>query len=324
MKPLTAPQLDAVREARVRIHDAVLRTPLLRFPSDDVDPEIHLKLENLQPIGSFKLRGALNRMRAARRADLAAGVYTASAGNMAQGVAWGARELGIPATVVVPDTAPRAKLDAIGRLGARTVRVPYDEWWKTMRDHGRDGMTGVFVHPFADEHVMAGNGTIALEVMEALHDVDAFFIPWGGGGLACGIAAAARALDPRVAIYACEIEGAAPLSAALAAGSPQEIENRRSFVDGIGGPKVSAEMWPLARTLITASLTVTVEQVAESVRTLAQRARVVVEGAGAAAFAAASVHARSLNPRVRRIVCVLSGGNIDAAVLSTILSGSVP
>jgi threonine dehydratase len=324
VNPLTAPPLDDVREARVRIHDAVLRTPLIRFQSDDAEPEIHLKLENLQPIGSFKLRGALNRLRVATRVDLAAGVYTASAGNMAQGVAWAARELGIPAAVIVPDTAPRAKLDAIARLGARTIGVPYDEWWATMRDHGRAGMTGVFVHPFADPYVMAGNGTIALEVLEALHDVDAFFIPWGGGGLACGIAAAARALNPRIAIYACEVEGAAPLSAALAAGSPQRIDNRRSFVDGIGGPSVSQEIWPLARTLVTGALTVSVEQVAEAVRLLAQRMRVVAEGAGAAAFAAAKAHAQTLNPRVRRVVCVLSGGNIDTAALSTILTGKVP
>jgi threonine dehydratase len=324
VRPLSAPPLDAVREARVRIHDSVLRTPLVRFQSDDSGAEIYLKLENLQPIGSFKLRGALNRLRAANRAELADGVYTASAGNMAQGVAWAARELGVPATVVVPESAPRAKLEAIDRLGARTQRVPYEDWWNTMRDHGRRGMTGVFVHPFADQHVIAGNGTIALETLEALHDVDAFFIPWGGGGLACGIAAAARALNPDVAIYACEVEGAAPLAAALAAGAPQSIENHRSFVDGIGGPSVFPEMWPLAREMVTASVTVSLDQVAESVRLLAERARIVVEGAGAAAFAAAKVHARGLNPRMRRIVCVLSGGNIDAAVLSTILSGRMP
>jgi threonine dehydratase len=320
---LAAPPLDAVREARVRIHDSVLRTPLIRFHMQS-EPDIYLKLENLQPIGSFKLRGALNRLRAATRSELIAGVYTASAGNMAQGVAWAAREVGVPATVIVPDTAPRTKLEAIDRLGARTVSVPYDEWWNAMRDHGREGMTGVFVHPFADEHVMAGNGTIALEVLEALHDVDAFFVPWGGGGLACGIAAAARAVKPDIAIYACEVEGAAPLSASLAAGSPQTIENRRSFIDGIGGRSLFPEMWPLARTLITASVTVTVEQVAESVRLLAQRARIVAEGAGAAAFAAVKAHARGLNPRMRKVVCIVSGGNIDAAVLSRILAGHHP
>jgi threonine dehydratase len=243
---------------------------------------------------------------------------------MAQGVAWAAREIGVPATVVVPETAPRAKLEAIDRLGARTLSVPYDDWWGTMRDHGRPGMSGVFVHPFADGQVMAGNGTIALEVLEALHDVDAFFIPWGGGGLTCGIAAAARALRPDMAIYACEVEGAAPLAASLAAGTPRTIENRRSFVDGIGGPAVFPEMWPLARSLVSGSLTVTVDQAAESLRLLAQRARIVVEGAAAVAFAAARAHAARLNPRPRRVVCVMSGGNVDAAVLATIISGRTP
>jgi threonine dehydratase len=320
---LAPPTLDDVRAARVRLHDSVLRTPLVRFEPDEVWPEIFLKLENLQPIGSFKLRGALNRMRASDPAALAAGVYTASAGNMAQGVAWAARSMGIPATAIVPDSAPRTKLDAIAKLGAKVEPVPYETWWKVMRDHGRPGARGVFVHPFADAHVMAGNGTIALEVLEALHDVDAFFVPWGGGGLTCGIAAAARALKPDVQIYACEIEGAAPLAASLAAGSPQSIDSQRSFVDGIGGPSVFPEMWPFARALVTASVTITVEQVAEAVRLLARRARVVAEGAGAAALAAARAHART-NPRLRRIVCVVSGGNIDDAALATILAGRVP
>ena len=323
MNALRAPALDDVRAARVRLHDSVLRTPLIRFEPDEVWPEIYLKLESLQPIGSFKLRGALNRLRAAEAASLAQGVYTASAGNMAQGVAWAARTMGIPATAIVPETAPKNKLDAIARLGARVEPVSYEDWWQIMQDHGRKGDQGVFVHPFADQHVMAGNGTIALEVLEALHDVDAFFIPWGGGGLTCGIAATVRAMKPDVLVYACEIEGAAPLAASLAAGSPQTIENRRSFVDGIGGPALFPEMWPLARALVTASLTVTVEQVAEAVRLLARRARVVAEGAGAAALAAARVHARS-NPRLRRIVCIVSGGNIDESTLANILSGRVP
>ena len=323
MTALAPPTLDDVRAARVRLHDSILRTPLVRFEPDESWPEIFLKLENLQPIGSFKIRGALNRMRAADPATLADGVYTASAGNMAQGVAWAARAMAIAATAIVPETAPKAKLDAIARLGARVEPVPYETWWKVMRERGRPGARGVFVHPFADTHVMAGNGTIALEVLEAIHDVDAFFIPWGGGGLACGIAAAARALKPDVQIYACEVAGAAPLAASLASGSPQSIDHRRSFIDGIGGPSLFPEMWPFARALVTASLTVTVEQVAETVRLLAGRSRVVAEGAGAAALAAARAHARA-NPRLRRIVCVVSGGNIDETTLATILTGRVP
>jgi threonine dehydratase len=313
-----------VRAARERIQGDAVRTPLLKYDGDPGEPEIYLKLENLQPIGSFKLRGALSRIRALPRAELANGVYTASAGNMAQGVAWAARALGIPATVVVPDTAPRAKLDAIERLDATVVSVPYDEWWSTMRDHGRRGMRGTFVHPFADRHVMAGNGTIALEILEDLADVDAILVPWGGGGLTCGIATVARALRPALRVYACEIEGAAPLSASLAAGEPLAIENRRSFIDGIGGRGVFSDIWPLARELVSSSLLASVEQVAEAVRLLARRSRVVVEGAGAAPLAALRANAARLPQRPRRAVCIVSGGNIDAAVLATILSGSIP
>lgn len=321
-RDLRPPSLDDVHEARERIAGAAIRTPLVRYDGDPGEPEIFLKLENLQPIGSFKIRGALNRMLAMPRSALESGVYTASAGNMAQGVAWAARALGVPATVVVPDTAPRAKLDAIARLGATILPVPYDEWWATMRDHGRAGMAGVFVHPFADRDVMSGNGTIALEILEVLHDVDVIIVPWGGGGLAAGIAAAMRALRPSVKVYACEVEGAAPLAASLAAGAPQTIDNRRSFVDGIGGRSLFPEMWPLARSLITDSLVVGLDAVAEAVRLLARRVRVVAEGAGATSLAAA--RAGTILPTPRRVVCIVSGGNIDAQVLATILSGSIP
>jgi threonine dehydratase len=323
-RALTAPSLDEIEAARRRIADDAVRTPLVKYDGERGEPEIFLKLENLQPIGSFKLRGALNRMRALGPEQLAQGAYTASAGNMAQGVAWAARALGVAARVVVPDTAPSAKLDAIRRLDAEIVKVSYDEWWSTMRNHGRAGMPGAFVHPFADRQVMAGNGTIALEILEDAGDVDAILVPWGGGGLACGIAAAARARRPDLRVFACEVEGAAPLTASLAAGEPRQIENRRSFVDGIGGRGVFPEMWPLAQTLITGALTVSVAQVAEAVGLLARRNRVVAEGAGAAALAVARTRMATISPRPERVACIVSGGNIDAAILAGILSGSIP
>jgi threonine dehydratase len=317
---LKAPSLASVREARERIAGSVLRTPLVGLETNPgATPEIFLKLENLQPIGSFKLRGALNAMRSFSPAELADGVYTASAGNMAQGVAWASRHLGVRATAVVPDTAPKAKLEAIARLGAMIERIPYDEWWRAMRDGGRAGMSGAFVHPFADERVMAGNGTIALEVLEDLPDADAILVPWGGGGLACGIAAAARALKPGVRVFACEVEGAAPLAASLAAGKPVTIENKRSFVDGIGGRGVFPEVWAIARELIAGSLTTSVTKVAESVALIAQRARCVAEGAGAAPLAVALA---ARHPEWRRVVCIVSGGNIDAKVFADILTDS--
>jgi threonine dehydratase len=320
-RAVAAPTREEVLAARDRILADVTRTPLLRFPDAPAGCEIRLKLENLQPIGSFKLRGALSILRSLPPGQLGDGVYTASAGNMAQGVAWAARALGIPASVVVPDRAPRAKLDAIERLGATILTVPYAEWWATMQEHGRPGMRGVFVHPFADARVMAGNATIALEIVEDFPSVDAVIVPWGGGGLACGIAAGLRAAGSAARVYACEVEGAAPLRSALDTGEPHLIENRRSFVDGIGGRGVFPEMWPLARQFVADSLTVSVAMVASAVRDLVSRTHVVAEGAGAAALAGALEHHARL-PRLQRFVCVVSGGNIDTSVLASILNGS--
>ena len=318
-RALTAPTLAEVRAARERIRGGALETPSATLQHDGI--EIVLKLENLQPIGSFKLRGALNAVRSLARDDLRGGVYTASAGNMAQGVSWAARQAGVPATAVVPDTAPRAKLDAIRALGGIAHPVPPAEWWNAMMRHGHPGIAGRFIHPFADPLVMAGNGTIALELLEAHPDLDAIFVPWGGGGLACGIAAAAHALRPGIRVHACEVRDAAPLRAALDAGAPTTIANKRSFVDGIGGPNVFDEMWPLARTLIADSLVVDLEAVADAVRIIARSARCVAEGAGAVSLAAALMYAASLAPRPKRVACIVSGGNIDSAVLANVLAG---
>ena len=308
-----------VRAARDRLAGIAVRTPLVRLDIPEAAGEIWLKLENLQPIGSFKVRGSGNAMLLAGSDRLRHGVYTASAGNMAQGVAWNARRLGVPCAVVAPDSAPRTKLDAIQRLGGRVVQVPYDRWWQTMEERYYPGMDGVFVHPVADAAVVAGNGTIGLEILEDLPDVDTVLVPFGGGGLSCGIATAVRALAPNARVFGCEVATATSLTAALAAGEPRRIERRASFVDGIGGNGVLAEMWPLVSTLLSGALVSSVEQIANAVRLLAERARIVAEGAGAASLAAALHH------RVGgKVVCVVSGGNIDAAKLATILEGGVP
>jgi threonine dehydratase len=320
MKPLGPIPLGEIRAARERIAGSALRTPLVRLDVPDAPAELYLKLENLQPIGSFKLRGAGNAIAQASREELARGVYTASAGNMAQGVAWNARRLGVPCAVVVPDNAPRAKLDAIERLGARIVPVPYERWWQVLVEHRYPGLEGVFVHPVSDAAVIAGNGTIGLEIHEDLPDVDAVVVPYGGGGLSCGIASALRALRPNTPVFAAEVETAAPLAASLAAGEPRSIEHRPSFVDGIGGRSVLAEMWPLASTLLAGSIVVGLAEVAAAVRLLATRARVVAEGAGAAALAAALTGKAGKG----RVVCVVSGGNIDAGKLARILEGGIP
>jgi threonine dehydratase len=311
--------LDDVARARERIASIALRTPLTRLATEGSN-EIHLKLECLQPIGSFKLRGAANAMALAGREALARGVYTASAGNMAQGVAWCARELGIRCQVIVPDHAPAAKTDAIARLGGETIKVPFPEWWQALVDHGYPGIEGLFVHPFADSAVMAGNGTVALEILEDLPDVDVVLVPYGGGGLACGIASVMRAARPQTRVYAVEVETAAPLTQALATGAPVPVTYTRTFIDGMGSGGVSEEMWDMARTLLAGTVVVTVAEVAAAVHLLATRAHVVAEGAGAAALAAA------LTGKFdgQRIACIVSGGNIDPHRFATILQGGIP
>jgi threonine dehydratase len=322
MRTVDAPSPAQVEEARSRIADAAIRTPLVRI---DVDApvELWLKLECLQPIGSFKIRGASNAMAAAPKSTLARGVSTASAGNMAQGVAWNARRLGVPCTVVVPEHAPAAKRSAIERLGGALVAVPFDRWWQSLIDHGFPGLDGLFIHPVADTLVMAGNGTIGLEIVDDLPDVDAVLVPFGGGGLACGIAVALRGRGSAAPVIACEVETAAPLTRALRDGAPSTGPYTPSFVDGIGSTGVLEEMWPHARALIDRAVTVTVREIADAVRLLVDRGRVVAEGAGAAGIAAALSGRASLRSGAR-VVAVVSGGNIDRAKLATILRGDVP
>jgi threonine dehydratase len=319
MQPLTAPTLEEIRAARERLAGVTVRTPLIRLNAD-APGEVWLKLENLQPIGSFKLRGAANAMRLAGPGGLREGVYTASAGNMAQGVAWSARELGVPATVVVPDHAPATKLAAIERLGGRVLKVPFERWWQVMEERSYPGLDGLFIHPVADRGVMAGNGTVALEILEDLPDVDTVLVPFGGGGLSSGIAAALAALRPQARVFGCEVDTAAPLAASLAAGSPQVLDYKPSFVDGIGGKSLLPEMWPIASSLLAGSRVVPLAAVAAAVRLLAERHRVIAEGAGAASVAAALAGV----PEARKVVCVVSGGNLDAAKLCAILEGKVP
>jgi threonine dehydratase len=294
--------VEEIRAARERIGDTVLRTPLVRL-----DERISLKLECLQPIGSFKLRGALNAMRARAAQD----VLTASAGNMAQGVAWAARELGVHATVVAPEAAPRAKLDRVEELGARVILVPHERWWQTMVERRYEGVDALFVHPVEDELVMAGNGTIGLELLED-GGFDTVVVPWGGGGLATGIASAVK--EAAIRIVAAEPETAAPLAAAFAAGEPVEIDFAPSFVDGAGGRALLPTMWKRAMELVDEAVAVPLADVEAAMRLLAARAHVVAEGAGALALAAAL-------RRSDRCACIVSGGNVDVDVYAKILAG---
>jgi threonine dehydratase len=292
---------------------------------------VWLKLECLQPIGSFKIRGAANAMAVAPRESLAGGVATASAGNMAQGVAWVARALGVPCTVVAPDHAPAAKLDALARLGARVEKVPFARWWQVMEERSYPGLDGLFIHPVADEAVIAGNAGIGLEILEDLPEPAAVLVPYGGGGLSSGIALALRAAGSGAPVFGCEVATAAPLAASFVAGEPRTIEYTASFVDGIGGRGVLAEMWPLVRGLLAGACVSTLEDVAAAVRTLATRAHVIAEGAGGASLAAAlggaqvvDAHGKPASLPDGPLVCVISGGNIDPAKLAVILDGRVP
>jgi threonine dehydratase len=310
-------ELAAIEAARDRIAGVAFRTPLVRLQVD-AEAEIYLKLENLQPINSFKIRGATNAVMLAPESERAKGLVTASAGNMAQGVAWAARELGVPASIVVPESAPQAKLAAIERLGGRVFKRPYDDWWNVIITSQADGLEGMFVHPVQDAAVMAGNGTIGLEILEDLPDPDAVIIPYGGGGLTAGIASAIKALRPETAIITAEPSTGAGFAAAMAAGAPVDAPFSASFVDGAGSRRVLDSMWPLVRPLVDRAVAVPLADVANAVRVLAERARVIAEGAGALAPAAA------LSGRAGggKLVCVVSGGNINLSKLTEILQGA--
>lgn len=314
------PSLNLVHEAQRLISGVAMRTPLVRLGLWEGPAEIYLKLENLQPIGSFKIRGAATAMAALTRDVLSRGVITASAGNMAQGVAWRARDLGIACTVIAPESAPETKIKAIERLGARVINVTFDEWWRAFEQRAFPGVEGTFIHAFDDLNVMAGNGTIAVEIIEDLPDVDAVVIPWGGGGLTCGIASVMRTLRPQCRIFTAEVSTAAPLAASLAAGSPQVIEYQPSFVDGIGAKSVFPQMLAHAQNLIDGALVADLAAIAGALRLMAERNRVISEGAGACPVACALQGAAGGG----KVVCIVSGGNIDFAKLCKILSESRP
>jgi threonine dehydratase len=314
--------LAAIQDAATAVYGAAVRTPLVRLDvplsHDDAPPrpEIYLKLESLQPIGSFKIRGAYNAVRQLPAAALADGVWTVSAGNAAQGVAFAARKAGVPCSVMVMDTAPETKIEAITRLGASIVRATYDECWQTVESHRSDRMTGRFVHPFDDDAFIAGNATAGLEILEDLPDVDAIVAPLGGGGLLAGLSAAVRASRPDVKIFAAEPETAAPLAASLAAGEARYFDGwQASFVDGAGGKSVLPTMWPLLRASVTDSIVVSLDEVRAAMKLVAERVHVIAEGAAACAVAAAL----SGKAGRGRVVAVVSGGNIDLSRFASLV-----
>ena len=304
-----------IDEARKHVYEAAIRTPLVRL-NHNGPAEIYLKLECLQPIGSFKIRGAYNALRKLPEEQRQRGVWTISAGNAAQGVALAASKAGVPCQVLVIDTAPVAKLDAARRLGAEIVKAPFDECWKALADRTHPAMKGAFVHPFEDDEFIAGNASVGLEILEDLPDVDCIVAGFGGGGLSCGIAAAMKERGKKVKVFAAEPETAAPLARSLAAGSAQNFPDwKASWVDGCGGKSVFPRMWNLARHLLAGSIVSTLEETRDAMRLVAERNHVIAEGAAACAVAAGL----SGKCGSGTIVCVVSGGNIDLAKFSELV-----
>ena len=317
---LHLPTAGDVNIARANIAGIARRTPLWRLDADLPGTAIYLKLENLQPLGSFKIRAAVNAMKSKDPDVLRGGVIGASAGNFGLGLALVARQMGIPATIVAPDSAARTKTAALETLGAKVIRIPFDDWWQVLMTRHFAGAEGIFFHPVAEQAVVAGNATIGAEILEDLADFDSVIVPFGGGGLISGIGSVMRRQKPGVRMMVVESQAAQPAAAALKAGHPTKVEHEPSFVDGIGSSIVLEEMWPLVRETVDQALCVSLAEIADAIRLLATKHHVIAEGAGAASVAAA------LSGRAGKgdIVCIVSGGNIDAAKLTAILSGANP
>jgi threonine dehydratase len=306
--PVRPIALSDIRAARERIAKTIVRTPLIRLDLGSDMPDVRLKLENLQPINAYKLRGAANAVAALSDAERRRGVWTISAGNAGQGVAYAARAAGVPCTVVAIETAPQAKLDRMKALGAKLILVSYTTAWKALDDRAYPGAEGTFVHPFDDHEFIAGHGTMGLEILEDAPDVAAIIASIGGGGLITGVASAVKALKPDVKVYGAEPETAAPMSRSLAAGSPQTFpEWKASFVDGAGGQSVFPRMWERMKPLVDGSIVVTLDETKKAMRLMAEKARVIAEGAGCLPLAAAMTGKAGRGP----IVAIVSGGNID-------------
>jgi threonine dehydratase len=314
-RSLSLPSEAQVSAARENIRAVAVRTPLLKFNGELPGINIYL-----QPGGSFKIRPAFNALKMLDPETLRDGVLSASSGNFGQGLAFAARRLGIRATLVVPDGAAQTKRDALAELGAKVISLPFDAWWTVLTSRACEGQRGIFVHPVAENAVLAGNATIGAEILEDLPDCNAVAVPFGGGGLMCGIGSVMRRLKPDVRMIAVESEAAQPAAAALKAGGPVKVPHRQSFVDGMGSSTVLPEMWPLVKQIADAAACVSFTQIADAVRVLALRQHVVAEAAGAASLAAAlSGQAGKGN-----VVCIISGGNMDPVRLAAILNGQSP
>ena len=317
---LKPPTLDDIRAAQKRIAGIAIRTPLIRLNVENAPAEIFLKMENLQAIGSFKVRPALNAIVSAPADATAAGVYTASSGNMAQGVAYSALRLGLKATVLLPYHAPEVKIAALKRQGAIIRHLSDEDWWKVLMDHGHPDEKGFFIHPVSNQHVLAGDATVGAEIFEDMPDVDTVIVPFGGGGLTCGIASAFRHLKPDTKIIAAESAHCAPLTASFEKGRPVDVPCPATFITGVGIGTVIEDMWPIVSTLLNKAVVAPIDEIADTIRLLYERNRIIAEGAGAAPVASALAGRAGGG----KIVCVISGGNLDTKYMVDILEGRIP
>ena len=316
-EPVRPISLNEVRQARERIAGTIVRTPLVRLELGPGQPDIRLKLENLQPINAYKLRGAANAVAMLSETERSRGVWTISAGNAGQGVAYAARKAGVPCTVVCIETAPVAKLERMKALGAKLVPVPYEVAWRTLEERAYPGVEGTFVHPFDDNNFIAGHATMGLEILEDAPDTIAVIAAIGGGGLITGVGSAVKALKPEIQVWGAEPETAAPMARSLSMGAPQVFaEWKASFVDGAGGQSVFPRMWQRMRPLVDGSIVVSLEETRRAMRMMAEKARVIAEGAGALPLAAALTGKAGQGP----IVAIVSGGNIDLGKFSELVA----
>ncbi len=301
-------ELSEIREACKRIAGTIVRTPLVRLELGPDQPDIRLKLENLQPINAYKLRGAANAVAMLPQSERKRGVWTISAGNAGQGVAYAARQAGVPCAVVVVETAPRSKLDRMKALGAKLVQVPYDVAWKALEERSFPGVNGTFIHPFDDDNFIAGHGTMGLEILEDAPDTKAVIASIGGGGLITGVASAIKALKPEIKVFGVEPETAAPAALSFEKGSPQVFKNwKASFVDGAGGQSMFPRMWERMKPVVDGYIVVSLDETKKAMQLMAEKTRIISEGAGALPVAAALTGKAGKGP----IVAIVSGGNID-------------
>lgn len=314
------PLEDILKAQQIALPE-ILNTPMVKLNVDIPNKEIYLKLENLQPVGSFKIRGAYNALKNLDKNATENGVYTSSAGNFAQGLAWSAKKAGVKCDIICPLTTPQVKIDGIKRLNGNVIQTSHEEWWNIMMSGKREGTEGTFIHPCCDFNVMAGNGVIGLEILKEEPDLDTVICSYGGGGHSIGISSALRQTNPDVKVFACEVETAAPLFESLQAKQPVLVQNfQRSFVDGMNGQSMFPCMWNLATALLKNSIVLSVKEICNALKIIAIKNKLLTEGAAAATVAAA------LTDQIPdgKIVCVLSGGNIDTSKLTTILNGGIP